>query len=116
MPDSLPEHHRLQPSDEWQGPRPASAARRPLGLRLHLAGIVLAALLPALAAGGLALHSAADAYRNAFEARLRDTARALSLAVDADIRGRIESLTAYATSPAFGDGTAIADPVAAHAH
>jgi PAS domain S-box-containing protein len=116
MPDSLPEHHRLQPSDEWQGPRPDSAARRPLGLRLHLAGIVLAALLPALAAGGLALHSAADAYRNAFEARLRDTARALSLAVDADIRGRIESLTAYATSPAFGDGTAIADPVAAHAH
>ena len=76
MPDSLPDHHRLQPSDAWQGPGPGSAGRRPFGLRLHLAGILLAALLPALAAGGLALYSAAGAYQHAFEARLRDTARA----------------------------------------
>ena len=68
---------------------PGSAGRRPFGLRLHLAGILLAALLPALAAGGLALHSAAGAYQHAFEARLRDTARALSLAIDADISGRV---------------------------
>ncbi|MFC7473351.1 PAS domain S-box protein [Dankookia sp. GCM10030260] len=116
MPDSLLDQDRLQPSDDWQTPRPAAPGRRPLGLRRHLVGILLAALLPVLAAGGLALGSAAEAYTNAFEARLRDTARALSLAIDADIRGRIESLTAFATSPAFGDGSRIADPVAAHAH
>ncbi|TDH60919.1 PAS domain S-box protein [Dankookia rubra] len=96
--------------------RPGSAAPAPFGLRLHLAGILIAALLPALAAGGLALHTAAGAYRATFEARLRDTARALSLAVDADIRGRTQALTAFATSPAFGDGSRIADPAAAHAH
>ena len=74
MPDSLLDHHRLQLGDEWQEPRPGTAGRRPLGLRLHLAGILLAALLPALVAGALALHSVADAYHHAFEARLRDYA------------------------------------------
>src|SRR4051812_7594359 len=113
MPDSSLDHHRLLPSDDRpaQRPAPAAAGRRLVGLRLHLAAIVLAALLPALAAGSYAIWSAAEAYQRAFEARLRDTARALSLAVGTDIRGRVEALSAFASSPAFGDGARIADPV-----
>jgi PAS domain S-box-containing protein len=77
---------------------------------------VLAALVPALAAGGTAVWLAVDAYQNTYTARLRDTARALALAIDAEIVGRIEALSAFAASPAFGDGAVIADFTAAHLH
>src|SRR3954465_5040999 len=101
MPASLLDDHNLQARDDWQAlPSPERGSRRP-GLRSYLAGILLIALLPALLAGGLAVASPAGASRRAFESRLRDTARALSLAVDADIKGRIEALTAFATSGAF---------------
>ena len=55
------------------------------GLRVHLVAIVVATLLPALIVGTFAVWVAVDGYRAAFEDGLDDTARALSLAIDAEI-------------------------------
>ncbi|TCZ64410.1 PAS domain S-box protein [Roseicella aquatilis] len=116
MPDTLLDHQTWPPDDGLTPlPREAGGPRR-FGLRLHLAAILLAALLPALAAGSLAVWSTAKGYREAYEARLRDAARALSLAIDADVWGRIEALNAFASSPAFGDGIQVADIASVHLH
>lgn len=72
------------------------------GLRAHLIGLVLAVLLPALALGGAtAWHMAAN-YRHAFEERLSATARALALALDAELGAHVAALSALAASPDLG--------------
>nr|WP_254453734.1 hypothetical protein [Siccirubricoccus sp. G192] len=58
--------------------------------------MLLAALLPALLVGGLAVGVAVRGYRAAFEARLQDTARALSLAMDQEIAAHLQTLEALA--------------------
>lgn len=58
----------------------APFARR--SLRSYLIALVLAALVPAFGAAGLAVWSAATAYRDASAERLLDTARTLARAVE----------------------------------
>jgi C4-dicarboxylate-specific signal transduction histidine kinase len=61
-----------------------------------------AALLPILAFAILATLAALGSYRASDEARLRDTARALATAVDAQLSTYVAALEVLATSPAFG--------------
>src|SRR5690349_14683735 len=63
----------------------APPAPRPPSLRAHLAALVLAVRLPALAVGGATAWHLAESYRRAFEARLQDTSRALALYLDSAI-------------------------------
>jgi PAS domain S-box-containing protein len=83
-----------------QPPSPR-APRRCLGLRQHLLLLVLAVLLPVLAAGGSAVWVSVQAYRQDFEARLQDHARTLALAVDAEIGTVLAALQTLATAPAL---------------
>ncbi|WP_052214267.1 HWE histidine kinase domain-containing protein [Belnapia sp. F-4-1] len=86
-------------------PAPASAAvfsappgGRLRGLRLHLVGLVLAVLLPALGFGGAACWTALRSYRSAAEARLIDSARALASVIDSEIAARRAALQVLAAS------------------
>ena len=98
----------------WLGPM------RGAGLRLHLALLLCATLLPALVAGGFAAWSAAHAHSAAFEARLLDTAHTLRLALDSEVASVEATLAALATSPpllrAGAGGDAGPDLAAFHAH
>ncbi|MGK7862327.1 HWE histidine kinase domain-containing protein [Falsiroseomonas sp. E2-1-a4] len=65
--------------------------------------------MPALSLGAVSAWSAVGAYRDAFEARLRDTARALALAADREIGTHMAAITALAASSALdGDNPQIA--------
>ncbi|MDO9709317.1 PAS domain S-box protein [Paracraurococcus lichenis] len=66
-----------------------------------LLGLVLAVLLPALAFGGLAAWQAVEGRQAAAEARLRDTARALALALDREIDRHIDLARGLATAEAL---------------
>lgn len=74
--------------------------------RLRFAALLFAlasgVLLPALGFGGLAAWQVVQGRQVAAEERLRDTARALSLAADREIVSIASTLNAFATSPAFG--------------
>ena len=72
-------------------------------LQTVLLGLGLALLLPALSLGAVASWSAVAAYRQAFEARLQDTARALALAADREIGLHLASVTTLAASVALDD-------------
>jgi PAS domain S-box-containing protein len=78
--------------------------RRRLGLRAHLIGLILAVLLPALGLGAVTAWHMAQNYRDAFEHRLLDTARALALAVDREIVAATEVAAALASSPLLARG------------
>ena len=78
---------------------------------------MLAVLLPTLGLGAAAAWQAARAYRAAFADKLRDTARALATALDAEIGAQLDTLVALVASPDLvrGDLTAFhrhARPVA----
>lgn len=79
--------------------RPALRSRP--GLRVHLVGLVLAVLLPSLAVGAAAALQAARAYQGAAEGGLRDTARALALALDNEVATFQAAAIALASSPAL---------------
>ncbi|MBL6080084.1 PAS domain S-box protein [Belnapia sp. T18] len=91
-------------------PRPSGRRRLP-GLRAYLLGLVLAVLVPALGVAGAAAWNLASSYRHAFEARLQDTAQALALYLDSELRVQLAAVSALASSPllelddlsAFGD-------------
>lgn len=92
-------HGRVPPEpNPITAPR-LSASGRALGLRGHLVLLMLAVLLPALALGGAALWQAAEAHREAVEAQVRGTARALALAVDRDIAAHLAVAAALADMP-----------------
>lgn len=76
-----------------------AAANR--GLRAHLLGLVVLAVLPALAIGALAVRHLALAYHEASEERLRATARGLALALDADIATRLAVAQVLAAAPSL---------------
>ena len=78
--------------------------RGPPGLRFHLVGLVLASLLPALTVGGAAAWHLAQSYSRSFEARLQDTARALALYLDGEIKHQIAAVAALAASPSLKHG------------
>jgi PAS domain S-box-containing protein len=94
-----------------QRPAPAATAAHPRPPRLgtHLAALVLVVLLPAMAFGAAAALDALRRQDAAAEARLRDTARAVAVAVDAQIAGRIAALEVLARSPD-------SDPIARNVH
>ncbi len=75
--------------------------QHPPSLRTHLIGLVLAAVLPALAIGAAAAWHLADSYRTAFEDRLHDTANALALYLEGEIESRINTVTSMAASPSL---------------
>jgi PAS domain S-box-containing protein len=83
----------LRPSATPPTPRPR------WGLQAHLLAVVLAVLLPALALGAATAWQVAQSHRRASEERLTDTARALALALDAEIGAHIAALRALAASP-----------------
>ena len=88
------------------GPRP---------LRAYLAVIVLVALLPALGVGATGAWLAMGSYQQAFDDRLRDTARAVSLGLRREIASHVSTLATLATSPLL-DGGIEGDLSAFHAH
>lgn len=81
-----------------------NASPQPARRRWILA-IGLTALLPIAAFAVFALFQAVDAFRISDEARLRNTASALAVAVDAQLQGSIIALETLATS------TLLTDPV-----
>ena len=93
----------VQARSEPAGTSAANAGlRQPggrLGLAGHLAGLVLAVLLPALALGAATAWHLTGIYRSAFEERLSDTTRALALALDSEFEVFETAATALATSP-----------------
>lgn len=94
------------PANPPAGPEAAPAgARRTLSLRAHLVLLTLLATLPVLAMGTAAAWHVAGNYREAFEDRLRDSARGLALAIEAEIGIRLTTLAALAASPLL-DGSA----------
>jgi two-component sensor histidine kinase len=80
-------------------------------LRSHLVLLALALLLPALGLGGAVAWHAIRAYRTAYEARLQDTARALSLALDREIGIFVATLEGLAVSRRL-DAGATAEEIA----
>ncbi len=84
------------------------AGRRRLRLRTHLAGLVLAVLLPSLALGGATAWHLARSYQGASEGRLIDTARALALATDAEIGAVLTAAETLAASPLLDDPNGLA--------
>ncbi|MBL6457275.1 hypothetical protein JMJ55_18220 [Belnapia sp. T6] len=80
-------------------PARSTPAGRPRSLRAHLAALVLAVLLPALAIAGAAAWRLAEGYRAASEARLEDTARAMALFLDSEVETRLAAASALASSP-----------------
>jgi PAS domain S-box-containing protein len=84
----------------------AAKSRR---LRTHLVILVAVTLLPAITVGGVAVLSAVQSYRDAFEERLHDTARALASALDAEVGAHVAALDALATARSLDDGRDLAD-------
>jgi PAS domain S-box-containing protein len=66
---------------------------------MHLLALVLAVLLPTLLFGVITAWQVGQAYRQAAAAHLRDTTRALALALDKEIEVHLAILTALAASP-----------------
>jgi PAS domain S-box-containing protein len=91
----------------------AAGLRRPSGggqrIATLLLGLVLAALLPAIAVGLAAVLQAAEGRRAQAVERLRDTARGLAIAVDAELQAHFQALGMIAASRAF-DEVPAADP------
>ena len=83
-------------------PRPARR-RPPLRLPTLLAGLLAAVLLPMLLLGGAAIWQAVEGRQAAARGQLRDTARALSLAVDREI-GAYRSAVATLAASSSLDG------------
>ncbi len=88
--------------------RSTALGRTGPSLRAHLLAFALVVLLPALTLGAATVWQMAGNYRQAFEAGLSDTARALSLALDSEIDRLGAALAALLTSPDLahrdGDG------------
>lgn len=95
----------MQPGAGLDG---APKKRPVLPLAAYLVGLVLAVFLPAFAVGLSSAWHAAEGQRVAAEQGLRDTARALALAMDREFGALTAGLAAFATSPAFGHNTATA--------
>jgi signal transduction histidine kinase len=108
----------LPPAWPERGGPPAGAPwpqRRGWRLRSLLLALAMALLLPTLALTGAASWQAAEGHREAAEDRLRDTAKAMAVALDREIAGITAALTAFATSPAFGPDAAAPDLPVLHA-
>jgi signal transduction histidine kinase/CheY-like chemotaxis protein len=79
----------------------APARSRAWSLRARLVQLVLAALIPAIAAAGLLMWASYREQRRLVEEQIVETARALSLVVDRDLGKNRVLLKALASSPAL---------------
>jgi len=82
----------------------APARSRAWSLRARLVMLVLAALIPAIAAAGLLMWASYREQRRLLEDQIVETARALSLVVDRDLGKNRVLLQALASSPALAAG------------
>jgi len=82
----------------------APAVSRAWSLRSRLMLLVLAALIPAIAAAGLLMWASYREQRRLLEDQIGETARALSLVVDRDLGKNRVLLQALASSPALAAG------------
>jgi PAS domain S-box-containing protein len=103
---SEPAEERRQTGYLTAGIQPAAATvrRRARGLRAHLVALVLTALVPAISVGTIAAWQAVQSYRQAFSARLEDTARALALALDGELEVHVTAAVALASAPQLRSG------------
>lgn len=85
------------------------APRRAIGFKAHLHALVLAALVPAVALGAMAVMEAISLYQATFQMRLRDTAQAFALALDRELDGHVTALLTLANSPKLGPAPGKAD-------
>jgi signal transduction histidine kinase/ActR/RegA family two-component response regulator len=88
-------------------PLPSVTVAMPVSIRSHLLMLVLAILAPALLGAGWLVLSTIDSERRANERTLRDTARALSVAVDNEFNQRAAVARALAQSRWLDDGSTI---------
>ncbi|MFC7736421.1 PDC sensor domain-containing protein [Roseomonas sp. GCM10028921] len=105
----------LNPRGSSPAPRGGRHVPRPTlsGLLLLL---LLAVLLPTLVFGAVASRRAVQGQQAAAEARLRDSARALALAVDRELGRQAAALAAFAAHPAFGPAPSSPDLAALDRH
>ncbi|HEX7124392.1 MAG TPA: cache domain-containing protein, partial [Thermodesulfobacteriota bacterium] len=82
----------------------AASPRRATALRWHLVAIVLAAVLPLVVFAATMVGLFGRQERALLERGLRDTTRALTLALDRELATTIKSLEAIAASPLFDRG------------
>jgi two-component sensor histidine kinase len=75
-----------------------AAARRPFRLPAYLVTLALLLLLPTLGLAAAVALQVVQGYRSVFEERLEDTARALALALDAEIGAYIATVETLAAS------------------
>jgi two-component sensor histidine kinase len=78
------------------------------GLRTHIVALVASALIPAFAVGTIAVAAAVSSYRQAFDARIEGTARALASAVSTEIGSYIVALSTLATAHNLDKGVDLA--------
>jgi len=76
-------------------------ANPPLSLRLHLAGLVAACVLPVWLCAAYLVHYAYTAKKNYIQAHMAEVARNLSLAVDREFAILLAAAEGLATSPAL---------------
>ena len=106
---------RFRPGRSWPHrflPRRLSGSP---GLRCYLLGLLLLALLPALAVGALTSARLLRDHRAAMADGLLDVARALAIAIDREIEGQLSTLVALAASPLLDAGPADLAGFAVHA-
>jgi two-component system, cell cycle sensor histidine kinase and response regulator CckA len=102
----------------WRAPRWLPAAR---SLRTYVVILVLACIIPMVAFSAFAVFRYANAQRDANDRQILNTARALSAAMDVELKTAESALSALATSPAlrdrnFGEFYAQARQVAGQRH
>jgi PAS domain S-box-containing protein len=88
-------------SDAAAGPRRPAHRARHLGLGGYLVALAAVVLLPALGVGAAAVRAAVEGQRAALEDGLRDTARALALAVDSEVDAFRSAVATLAGSAAL---------------
>src|SRR3954451_13856933 len=76
---------------------PLGRAKRS-GLRAHIVALVAASLLPAFAVGAIAVWAAVGSYRQAFDDRIKSTAKGRPTAVESEIASHTLALATLATA------------------
>ncbi|AVO47133.1 bifunctional diguanylate cyclase/phosphodiesterase [Phreatobacter cathodiphilus] len=92
------------------GSAPMVVGRARFGLNWYLAGLVLVALVPMIAAAALTLLHAGRAFEAASEARLLDTARTLARAAESELEGGATLLNVLVRVPHVVSTPGAVDP------
>ena len=109
LPDQIASEHDAGSPVGASDPRTATEVRVPAGwrrdsIRLRLAALVVACVLPVWIASGFLVHYNYQSRRALTEQRMLDSARALTMVIDREIATMQASLNALATSPLLVSG------------